>query len=654
MSSGRPERQLAEEPVQTAARAACAVRDIREAYVAVGFHVPAARHRDIAALDVAAILLGESEAARLSRRLRDEAELVTGASAHVHALRDPGLFVLSATTRPRDARRSVGALAEETRRLAEELTEDELERARLAAEAGFVRQLETVQGRARTFGWNAVVAGDVRFAHVYLDRVRAVRRHDVAAAVHRYVRASNATVAAILPHRGPATHTAFARDAEMRVRRALVAASPPPAADDKRVELANGMVVIAHRDRSVPIVAMRAVWRGGQRVEDDARAGASTLLARLITRGCGGLDAAQVADRVDRLGGALGGIAGRNSFSVAAEWLGRSWRAGFDLFADCILSPTLSPDEVVREQKQILADQVAQRDNPTQVAFRAFSDTLYGDHPYHRDVLGAPESIRALDAEALAAFYRDRYPVSALTLVIVGDIDVDDAIARATSRFAAVARRAPTVPLVAAPQFDDKPDDQRELYRFLDRSQAHLVIGYPGATVDASDRFALEVLVAVLGGQSGRLFGELRDRRGLVYRVSAHSVEGVDPGFVAVYLACAPDKLEAALAAARGELVRIATDRVTDDELERAKRYLIGGHQIAMQRRSAIANAIAYHEAYALGWQTWTGYDAAISKVTAADVLAAAQNYLRADRAITATVRPPLSSAAVKQRVKRR
>src|SRR5205823_5169733 len=136
-----------------------------------------------------------------------------------------------------------------------------------------------------------------------------------------------------------------------------------------------------------------------------------------------------------------------------------------------------------------------------------------------------------------------------------------------------------------------------------------VVVGYPGATVDAPDRFALEVLVAVLGGQSGRLFAELRDRRGLVYRVSAHSVEGVDPGFVAVYLSCAHDKLDEATAAVRGELARAIAGEIGDEEVERAKQYLIGSHQIAMQRRAAIANAIAYHEAYGLDWRTWNEYD---------------------------------------------
>jgi len=166
------------------------------------------------------------------------------------------------------------------------------------------------------------------------------------------------------------------------------------------------------------------------------------------------------------------------------------------------------------------------------------------------------------------------------------------------------------------------------------------------------------VLVAILGGQSGRLFAELREHQALAYRVSAHSIEGIDPGFVAIYLSCAPEKLEAAVAGVRNELARLrqgaegVQGAVTAAEVERAQHYLIGAHQIAMQRRAAVANAIAYHEAYGLGWQSWASYDAAIRAVTPAQVAAAVASYLRSDRAITATVRPPVATPAAKRRSK--
>ncbi|MBA2544518.1 MAG: insulinase family protein [Deltaproteobacteria bacterium] len=659
------------EPEQTAPRASAQYRDVSEAYLAVGFHVPSARHPDVAALDVAAILLGQSESARLPRLLRDRDQLVSSAYANVHALRDPGLIVLSATTSAARATAAIGELVDQSLALVDHLDSDELEVARIAAESSFVRQLETAQGRARSLGWHATVAGDPQFGHVYLDRIRSVRRHDVTQVMQRYLQPHNASVAAILPKparasakgraqvtREAASRVSFAREAERRVRRSLTTKPVSVAPAEKRVVLGNGTVLLVRRDPSVPVVAMRAVWRGGQRAEDPARAGASTLLARMITRGCGKLSAAQIADKVDRLGGALSGVAGRNSFGVAGEFLARSWKSAFELLADCVLVPALTSAELEHQRRLLLDDQIAQADDPTQIAFRTFSEALYGTHPYARDVLGTPASIGALDRDSLRAFYRERYPTSALTLSIVGDVDLDEVINAAKARFDGAPRSTAKRAVEPAPfaerlaALDQRKLDQREVYRFLDRAQAHLVVGYPGATLDAPDRFALELLVSILGGQGGRLFAELRDKRALVYRVSAHSIEGVDPGFVAVYLSCAPDKLGEAVATVRAELSRIRTAGVTAAELDRAKSYAIGSHQIAMQRRSAIANAMAYHEAYGLGWESWSRYGDAIRTVKPADIAAAAAKYLRDDRMITATVRSPIATPGALQRSK--
>jgi len=659
MPSGRPARRVTCEPAQTGPRASCDHRDVGEAYLAVGFHVPALRHPDVAALDVAAILLGQSESALLPRLLRDRDHRATSAHANLHALRDPGLLVLSATARSKDASAAVAGLLEHSAGLVDELDSGELDKARITAEAAFVRQLETAQGRARSLGWHATVAGDPQFGHVYLDRIRAVRRHDVAQVMQRYLRPGNASVAAILPGaaRGKARRIAWAAQAEARVKKTLAATAGPAPAVEQRVVLASGVTLLVRRDPSVPIVAMRAVWRGGQRIEDAAHAGASPLLARMLTRGCGARDAQAVADRIDRLGGALTGVAGRNSFGVAAEWLAPSWQAGLELVADCILDPALPAKELARERTLLIADQEAQATNPSQVAFRLFTETLYGAHPYGRDALGTAGSVAGMSRAALAAFYAERYPVSGLTLAIVGDVELDEVVAAVRARFDRAprprAQRTPAIDPVApiaAPPRDGRSASDREVYRYLDRAQAHLVVGFPGATVDSTDRFALEVLIAILGGQSGRLFAELREHQALAYRVSAHSVEGLDPGFVAIYLSCAPDKLAAAVAGVREQLAQLRDGGVTASELERAQSYLIGSHQIAMQRRAAIANAMAYHEAYGLGWQTWTGYDAAIRAVTVDDVAAAAASYLRDDRAITATVRPPAATPAARKR----
>src|SRR6185503_13458145 len=98
--------------------------------------------------------------------------------------------------------------------------------------------------------------------------------------------------------------------------------------DVVREVLDNGVRVLVMRDPSVAVVAMRAVWPGGTRLEDDATSGTTSLLASAITRGCGDRDAAAFAAAVDDLAGGIAGVGGRNSFGLRAEWLADGWRDG--------------------------------------------------------------------------------------------------------------------------------------------------------------------------------------------------------------------------------------------------------------------------------------------------------------------------------------
>ena len=351
----------------------------------------------------------------------------------------------------------------------------------------------------------------------------------------------------------------------------------------------------------------------------------------------------------------MAGLSGRNSLGLRAEWLSRTWESGLDLLAQCILTPTFDSDELAREKRRLLEELEVRRDSPSLVAFRLFSETLYRKHPYRLDVAGSAEVIHALDRKKLARYYRRYYPVRGMTLAIVGDVEPERALRAVRARFAGVAQASDKPPVqrkVARERFSGRSAQSREVYRFLDRNQAHLLIGFPGTTFDHPDRFALEVLAIVLGGQGGRLFVQLRDRQALAYHINASSNEGMDPGYFAVYLACSPDKLPQAVTGVRAQLQAVIDTLVTPEELERAKRYLIGTHEIALQRRSAVAAALAFHEAYGLGIDEVARYADAIRSVTRADVQRVAAGYLDWDLAVTATVKPPDASPAAARRMR--
>jgi len=121
----------------------------------------------------------------------------------------------------------------------------------------------------------------------------------------------------------------------------------------------------------------------------------------------------------------------------------------------------------------------------------------------------------------------------------------------------------------------------------------------------------------------------------------------LDPGYFAVYLASSPENLEEAIKVVRRELHEVAEKGISADELARAQRYLIGVHAIGLQRKSALAAALAFHEAYGQGWKSYRQYGDNIMKVKVADVARAARKYLDPQREVTAVVKPPAESLGV-------
>jgi zinc protease len=404
--------------------------------------------------------------------------------------------------------------------------------------------------------------------------------------------------------------------------------------------LPSGARLLVKRDPSVGLVAMRAVWMGGLRYEDPRTNGVNNLLAGLVTRGTDALTGDELAHEIEAMAGAIGGFSGRNSFGMRSEILARHWERGLELFADCILDPAFAEEELEKERRHALEEIRTQTDNISSEAFRLFQQALYKKHPYRLDVLGTTDSVAGLTRRRLIDYYRKHMAPSQMTLAVVGDVDPQAVVAKARALFE-LPGRAAAPPAPPDPPWDDAhPVPAQQVWSFQNKQQAHVVYGFPGTTITDDDRFALEVLATILSGQGGRLFVELRDKRGLAYRVSAFSVEGVDPGYFAVYIATSPENLEVAVSGIQDELGKISNTPVPKAELERAKRYLVGAHEISLQRRAALASTLAFHEAYGVGWDEYRRYAPGILAVSAADVQRVARQYLDPRRAVVATVKP--------------
>jgi zinc protease len=118
----------------------------------------------------------------------------------------------------------------------------------------------------------------------------------------------------------------------------------------------------------------------------------------------------------------------------------------------------------------------------------------------------------------------------------------------------------------------------------------------------------MSILSGVLSSQGGRLFVELRDKLSLAYAVGAFSRSGVEPGIFAVYIGCAPEKKDEAIDGIMRELKKVITEKITEEEIQRAKNALVGGYEIGLQNVSSQASDMANNELFGLGHDYFQRY----------------------------------------------
>ncbi len=638
-----------EEPGQKGLRARVSRGDVREAQLAVAWHGPGLLHPDVAPLDLLASILGQGDSSRLSLAVKRRDQLAASAYAYAYTPQDPGLFTAGLTVAGDQARsaEALRALLREVRRIREEPPgEAELEAAKRQIESDAIYQHETVQGFARKVGFYETSAGGLAFEDEYLARVRAATRERIREIAAEYLSAENCTIVALTGEGVPLSEAAakdLASEAlrpapgpRLRVPIAAPAAAPRLATRSesrpdplRTFELPGGGTLLVQRDASVPVVAFRSVCVGGLLWETDEDNGIHELLAMTLTRGAAGKSAEEIARAVDGLAGGLGAVAGRNSFGLQGQFLSRHADEGLSLFLDCLLRPTLSEEEVSKERGLLLQEIDSREDHPSGLAFELFARTLFTRHPYRLSLAGEVASVRRLGSAELRRQWERLVSPAGLTLAAVGDLEperVAEAVSRALEPLAGRAAGRLWQPPKA--EVEPEPTAPREARRILEKAQSHLVLGYLGVRLADPARFPLELLSTVLSGQGGRLFIELRDKRSMAYSVTSLSLEGLDPGYFAVYLGTSPEKVPEAAAGVRAELAKVREDLVPELELERAKRHLVGTHEIGLQRRSSQAAALALDQAYGFGPEEHRRYAERIEAVTASAIREVAERIL--------------------------
>jgi len=337
--------------------------------------------------------------------------------------------------------------------------------------------------------------------------------------------------------------------------------------------LPNGVGVIVKPMPQAQSVSVGIWVRAGGRYEPPPLSGISHFLEHLLFKGTRRRSCEELKQQIEGVGGSLNGFTAEEFTCYMAKVPRRHVRRAIGVLTDMICHPTLSATDVDREREVIIEEIRMYEDAPGQYIHDLFNQLLWPDHPLGSLLSGTIETVRRITRADLARYWRRMYQPRHLLVCCAGQVD-PASVTRQVRQASARLRPLPSSRFASAPR--PRRGLQVRVWN-KPTEQTHLCLGTYAIPRTHPDRFALELLHVLLGGNmSSRLFREAREKRGLVYEIGTHIKRLYDTGAFLIYAGCDPGKVTETTRVVITELSRLRRHRVSRSEIRRAKDYYAG------------------------------------------------------------------------------
>jgi zinc protease len=433
------------------------------------------------------------------------------------------------------------------------------------------------------------------------------------------------------------------KSSEFKVDRSV----PPPSGELRafrfpaflRTRLANGLTVVAARLAGVPLVSIEVVSPAGGQHERPGSEGIASLTASLLDEGTARRSALEIAAVAERLGGYLATGADWDVGYLATGLLSQHRRAGLELLAEVMGSPTFPAAEVERLQGLRLTEIVRRSQDPASLAEDRFHHEVYRGTVYAHSLLGDQTSIPTLDRDAILSFYRGHYGLAGSALIAVGDLDPEELLREVDATFSG----GPEAASPAPPEIRPTPLSGVSIH-VVDRpgaAQTELRLGHAGVPRTHPDYIPLVMLNTLLGGKfTSRINMNLRERHGFTYGASSRFIARQGPGPFLVSAAVATESAGAAAREVLHELRRIREAPVEPEELAETRSYMVGVFPYTMQTIGDVAKRLETLTVYGLSDDYYPRYLDRLATLTREELLVSARRHLDPERIAVVAVGP--------------
>jgi predicted Zn-dependent peptidase len=347
-------------------------------------------------------------------------------------------------------------------------------------------------------------------------------------------------------------------------------------------------------------------------------------------------DTMAVAGAIDGSGGSFNAFTGEEMVGYFVKISSKRMEIAYDVLSDMLLKSKFDSDEIQRERGVIVEEIRMHHDDPMSQVSLDYHSLILGDQPLGWDIAGTEEIVRSITRDMFLKHHERFYYGRNIVISATGDITPgqNEELCRKYFKYH-------EGPDAATADSFKKMEADRVFVREKATEQAHFIFGFQTCGANHEDEPALKVMNTVLGGSmSSRLFYQIRERRGLAYYIHSSLSTYNDVGLFEVSAGVNLKKVDEALRCAVAEIDKIKAEKITDEELERAKQNIKGHTDLALEDSRRVAALYGVRELLYRKIKTPEQLAAEIDAVTTDEIHAVARKYLVNDEMKMAIIGP--------------
>ena len=593
-------------------------------------------------LDLVSDVLSSGKSSRLYKRLVYDDQIATNVAAYIDIREIAGLFIIEATAKPGEDLKKVEKAVDEE--LAKFLntgpSAEELDRAKTAYEANFVRGIERIGGfggKSDILAQNEVYGGSPDYYKTTLSRIKTSTVKDLQQTAVNWL-ADGVYILQINPF---PDYSAVPTDSTLRKNMPEVGASPLARFPTmQKATLSNGLNIILVNRPSVPVVNFSMLFDAGFASDQNTLPGTANLAMNMMDEGTKTRTALQISDELQKLGANMGTGSNLDMSRVFMSALKTKLESSLALYADIILNPSFPQEDLERMKKQTIAGIQREKSEPVTMAYRVLPALLYGkEHAYATPLTGSgfESTVAKLTREDMLKFHQTWIKPNNATLIITGDATLDEIKSKLEKVFANW--RGGDIP---GKNIGDVAHKKSQVY-IMDKPgspQSVIFAGFVTLPQNNPDEIQIQALNTLLGGAfTSRINMNLRENKHWSYGARSMVVQATAQRPFFVYAPIQSDKTKESMIEISKELNDIVSTRPpSEDEVSKVKNNLSLRLPGMWETNNSVGMSLENLVRFKLPDNYYDTYVKTVIALTLPEVSAAAKKLLHPDNIVWVVV----------------